>query len=64
MALKFCTTQVLAPHPVVPTMKGNTMVINYPTRVNHALEVSIPLVFVQLKLQGFHVTMLPQMTAY
>ncbi len=35
-------------------MEGNAMVINYPRRVDCPLEVFIPLVAVQLKLQCFH----------
>jgi len=45
---------MLAPHPVIPLVESNTMVIDRSSSVDCALEVSIPLVFVELKLQGFH----------
>jgi hypothetical protein len=45
---------MLAPHAVVPLMESYTMVINYPSSINCPLEVFIPLVTVELKLQGFH----------
>jgi hypothetical protein len=32
--LKFGTVQVFAPHQVVPTMKSNRMVINYPCGID------------------------------
>ncbi len=52
--LKFCTIQVLTPHPVVPSMKGDAMVIDNSGSVNCLLKISIPLVVVQFKLQCFH----------
>jgi hypothetical protein len=36
------------------------MVINHPSSVDYALEMSIPFVFVQFKLQCFHASILPQ----
>jgi hypothetical protein len=54
MSLKFGTVQVFTPHPVVPTMQGNAVVIDYPSSINRLLEVSIPLVTVELELQCFH----------
>jgi len=45
---------MLAPHPVIPLVESNAMVIDRSSSVDCALEVSIPLVFVELKLQGFH----------
>jgi len=45
---------MLAPHPVIPLVESNAMVIDCSSSVDCALEVSIPLVFVELKLQGFH----------
>jgi hypothetical protein len=54
MFLKFRAVQVLAPHPVVPTMQRDAVVINYPSGVYCPLEVFIPLVLIQLELQGLH----------
>ena len=54
MFLKSRTVQVLAPHPVVPTMHSNTMVINYPSRIDSALEVFISFMAVEFELQSFH----------
>lgn len=34
------------------------MVVDYPTRINHALEESISFVLVQFELQGFHVVII------
>jgi hypothetical protein len=45
---------MLAPHPIIPLVESNAMVIDRSSSVDCALEVSIPLVFVKLKLQGFH----------
>ena len=45
---------MLAPHRVIPLVESNAMVIDRSSSVDCALEVSIPLVFVELKLQGFH----------
>jgi hypothetical protein len=42
MRLEFRAVQVFTPHSVVPFMQGYTMVINYPSRVDGALEVFIP----------------------
>ena len=52
--LQFCTVQVLAPHSVVPLGSSNTMVIDPSCSVKCPLEVSIPLVFVELELERFH----------
>lgn len=35
-----------------------SLVIDYPTRINHALEESISFVLIQFKLQGFHVVVI------
>ena len=45
---------MLAPHPVIALVESNAMVIDRSSSVDCALEVSIPLVFVELKLQGSH----------
>jgi len=45
---------MLVPHPVIPLLESNAMVIDRSSSVDCALEVSIQLVFVELKLQGFH----------
>jgi hypothetical protein len=45
---------MLAPHPVIPLVESNAMVIDRSSSVDCARSVSIPLVFVELKLQGFH----------
>jgi hypothetical protein len=51
---------MLAPHPIIPTMQSNAVVIDNSSRVDSLLEVSIPLVTVELKLQSFHAIMLAQ----
>ena len=56
VGLKLGTAQMLFPHPVVPFVNGNAGVINYPSGINCPLQVSIPLVAVELKLHRFHVT--------
>ena len=56
VSLKFGAVQMLAPHPVVPFMEGDTAVIDNPSDIDHALEIPIPLVLIKLKLQGFHAT--------
>jgi hypothetical protein len=43
MFLKFGTVQVFTPHPMIPTMESNAMVINYSGGVDCPLEVFIPL---------------------
>ena len=45
---------MLAPHPVIPLVEINAMVIDCSSSVDCALEVSIPLMLVELKLHGFH----------
>jgi hypothetical protein len=45
---------MLAPHPVIPLVESNAMVIDCASSVDCARSVSIPLVLVELKLQGFH----------
>jgi hypothetical protein len=45
---------MLAPHSVIPLVESNAMVIDRSSSVDCTLEVSIPLVFVELKLHGFH----------
>jgi hypothetical protein len=54
MSLKLSAVQVLAPPTVVPTMQGNAMVVDYPRGIDDALEVSIPLVLIELELQSLH----------
>ena len=34
MSLKFCTIQMLTPHPVVPFVQRNTVVVDDPSSVN------------------------------
>ena len=45
---------MLAPQPVIPLVESNARVIDCSSSVDCARSVSIPLVFVELKLQGFH----------
>ena len=40
--------------PVIPLVESNAMVIDRSSSVDCERSVSIPLVFVELKLQGFH----------
>lgn len=51
---------MLAPHLVVPTMKGDTMIVDNSSSINGPLEISIPLVAVQLELQCFHASITSQ----
>jgi hypothetical protein len=44
--LKFCTIQMLSPHPVVPFMECNAMVINHPGSIDTSLKVFIPLALI------------------
>jgi hypothetical protein len=46
MRLKFCTIQMLSPHPVVPFMECNAMVVDHPGSIDTSLEVSIPLALI------------------
>ena len=46
MRLKLAAIQVFAPHPVVPFVKRNAMVIDHPGSVDTALEMSIPLALI------------------
>ncbi len=50
MGLKFGTAQVFAPHPVVPFVEGNSMVVDIPSSVDRPLEIPIAFVAVQLEL--------------
>jgi hypothetical protein len=54
MSLKLGAVKMLFEHPIVPLMQRNAVVVNYPGGVNLPLEASIPLVLIELKLQGFH----------
>jgi hypothetical protein len=45
---------VFAPHPIVPTMQRNTVVVNRSRGINDALQVTISLVVVQLELECLH----------
>ena len=56
MLLELGTVQVLAPHPVVPFVERNTVVVDTSCGVNCPLEVSVPLVAVELELERFHST--------
>ncbi|MEG4630790.1 hypothetical protein QUB56_14410, partial [Microcoleus sp. AR_TQ3_B6] len=46
MRLKFCTIQMLSPHPAVPFMECNAMVINHSGSSDTALKVFIPLALI------------------
>lgn len=48
--LELKTVQMLLEQAVVTPMKGDAMVIDNATRINHALEISISLVLVQFEL--------------
>jgi hypothetical protein len=54
MSLKLCTVQVLAPHAVVTFVKDNAVIVDNPSSIDRSLEISIPLVTIQLELQCFH----------
>lgn len=56
MALKFAAIQVLSPHPVVPLVKGNAMVINHPGSIDRPLKVFISTALIELELQCLHAT--------
>ena len=58
MSLKFCTVQMLAIHTVVPLVKRNATVPNYPRHIDDALEIAVPLMLIKLELQGFHISMI------
>jgi hypothetical protein len=58
MNLKFAAIQVFPPHPVVPFVKCNAMVIDHPSSIDTAFEVSISLALIELELQGFHATVI------
>jgi hypothetical protein len=58
MFLKPRAVQVFAPHPIVPTMKGDAMVIYHSCGVNCPLEMPIALVTVQLELESLHANMI------
>ena len=49
---------MLSPHPVVPFVECNTVVINHSSGIDTSLEQSVPLVTVELKLQDFHISMI------
>jgi hypothetical protein len=63
MSLKLAAIQVLTPHSVIPFMERNHAVVDMSSHVNHALEIPIPLVFVQLELQSLHARILALLTA-
>jgi hypothetical protein len=54
MLLELGAVQVFAPHPIVPTMQRNTVVVNRSRGINDALQVTISLVVVQLELERLH----------
>jgi hypothetical protein len=54
MSLKLAAIQVFVPHSVIPFMERNHAVRDMSSDVNHALEIPISLVVVQLESQGFH----------
>jgi hypothetical protein len=54
MFLELGAVQVFAPHPIVPTMQRNTVVVNRSRGINDALQVTISLVVVQLELERLH----------
>jgi hypothetical protein len=54
MSLKFGAIEMLFEHPIVALMERYAMVVDHPSHINDALEMPIPLMVVELKLQGFH----------
>ena len=54
MNLKFGAIQMLFEHPIVPLMQRNRVIVDHSSRIDGALEVSIPLVLIELELQAFH----------
>jgi hypothetical protein len=54
MSLKFGAIEMLFEHPIVALMERYTVVVDHPSHIDDALEISIPLMVVELKLQGFH----------
>jgi len=59
MSFELIAVQVFPPHPVVPFVECNTVVIDHSSSIHTPLEKSIPLVLIQLKLQCFHTNMIP-----
>jgi putative transposase len=45
---------MLFEHPIVALMERYTVVVDHPSHINDALEIPIPLMVVELELQGFH----------
>ena len=62
VSLKFGATQVLVPHPVVAFVKGDAGVIDDSTGINSPLEISIPLVLIELELQASHAIIVQHIT--
>jgi putative transposase len=54
MSLKFGAIEMLFEHPIVALMERYAMVVDHPSDIDDALEIPIPLMVVELKLQGFH----------
>lgn len=57
MSLKLGTTQVLAPHAVVPfmeIMESNAVVVDDSSSINRPLEMAVAFVLIELKLQCPH----------
>jgi len=50
MSLKLGTTQVLAPHSVIPLVEGDAMVVDDPCNINRPFQVAITLVLIELEL--------------
>ncbi|MEG3866657.1 hypothetical protein QUA46_09920 [Microcoleus sp. MON2_D6] len=46
MTLKLAAIQMLAPHPVVPFMECNAMVVDHPGSIDTSLEMSISLALI------------------
>ena len=50
MNLKFGAIQMLFEHPIVALMQSNTVIPNHPSHIDSALEMTAPLVIVELIL--------------
>ncbi len=49
MSFELIAVQVIAPHPVVPFVQRNYVIVNNPSRIDDSLQESIPLVVIQLE---------------
>jgi hypothetical protein len=64
MSLKFRAIQVLIPHPVVPFVKGNAMVINHPGSIDRPLKVFISTALIKFELQYLHATIVDHLDIF